>query len=208
MQKIVQIFVAISTFIVSLLLPIFVLVWQGDFVVQKVEVLQTSALANVDTKVYSEQILDFLLGKGNLPSQMTSLEMAHMQDVKNLFVAGEWMLVISAMILVVSYFILKFTQKIQIYWRGLRAGAILAIIIIILLGMAMFFDFENIFIHFHQIFFPQGNWTFPADSLMIQIFTENLFEWLGMIIAAASLFLTINISIFSQYKIKKGTDAR
>jgi len=204
MYKVISIFATISTFLVTLLLPVFVLVWQGDFVVQKVDVLQTSALVSIDAKVYSEQVLAFLFGKGNLPNQMTNSEISHMQDVKNLFVAGEWMLAISVMILVVSYFILK---NLQIYWRGLRAGSFLAIIIIILLGITMLFNFENIFIHFHQIFFPQGNWTFPADSLMIQIFTESLFEWLGMTSASASLFLAVVIAIFSQYKIKKGTDA-
>lgn len=208
MQKTIQIFVAISIFLAIILSPIFVLVWQGDSVTQKVEVLQTSNLSDPDAKYYTEQALGFLSGKNNLPSQMTSAEISHMQDVKNLFVTGEWMLAISVMILIAIYFILKSTKNLQNYWRGLRAGSILAIAMIILLGAAMLLDFENIFIRFHQVFFPQGNWTFPADSLMIQIFPESLFEWLGMMTILASLFLAVIIFIFAHYKIKKGTDAR
>ncbi|MDO8240905.1 MAG: DUF1461 domain-containing protein [Candidatus Moranbacteria bacterium] len=202
MNKIVRIFVAISILLIIILLPIFVLVWQGDVVVQKVAALQNSESSKADAQIYAEHTLGFLLNTDNLPAQMTESEAAHMQDVKNLFVVGEWMLVISIMILVGSYFILKNPQT---YWCSLRAGSVLTIIIIILLGIFMLFDFENIFIHFHQIFFPQGNWIFPSNSLMIQIFPESLFEWLGMMSTSASLFLAGIIAIFSQYKIKKGT---
>lgn len=33
--------------------------------------------------------------------------------------------------------------------------------------------FEPFFIAFHKIFFPQGNWSFPTDSILIQLYPEQ-----------------------------------
>ncbi len=35
--------------------------------------------------------------------------------------------------------------------------------------------FQNLFIKFHLVFFPQGNWLFPASSNMIKMFPEQFF---------------------------------
>lgn len=49
-------------------------------------------------------------------------------------------------------------------------------------------DFNSFFAMFHAVLFPQGNWTFPADSLLICMLPLNF--WVSM----AALWLAVTVS--------------
>lgn len=49
---------------------------------------------------------------------------------------------------------------------------------IIVLGVACLIDFDSFFQTFHAIFFPEGNWTFSAHSLLISMYPSAF--WMGM----------------------------
>lgn len=56
---------------------------------------------------------------------------------------------------------------------GLTAGTVAAAL---LLGAA---DFEWLFTAFHRLFFAAGTWTFPADSLLVELFPERFWMVAG-----------------------------
>jgi integral membrane protein (TIGR01906 family) len=80
----------------------------------------------------------------------------------------------------------------------------------ILLGVALFtilclFSFSSFFVAFHRIFFPQGNWEFPDNSLLIQLFPLTFWkvEVGGVLcggIVFALLFHILGLSYISDEK--------
>lgn len=65
---------------------------------------------------------------------------------------------------------------------GLRAGAIGSLAFVAIGALLGVLDFDTLFVWFHSIFFAEGTWVFPADSLLIGLFPESF--W---IVAGASL---------------------
>lgn len=57
----------------------------------------------------------------------------------------------------------------------------------LLCGIWASFDFNGFFGVFHALLFPQGNWTFPADSLLICMLPLNF--WVSM----AALWLAVTV---------------
>lgn len=80
-------------------------------------------------------------------------------------------------------------------WGGIATLAI----IIVLLAWALI-SFSGLFAVFHSLFFAEGTWTFPADSLLVTMLPEAF--WIGMgavwisisaILAIASIVLGLFI---------------
>ena len=105
---------------------------------------------------------------------LTHSEAAHMADVRVLLGQGMRLAAWSALVLVVSAIALSPTQ------RTYRVSFYLSLAFIILL-----IPFPWTFTWLHNVFFPQGNWQFPADSWLITHFSEAFFAiiafvWLGL----------------------------
>lgn len=62
--------------------------------------------------------------------------------------------------------------------RALFAGGCVALGAFAVLGLWAFVSFESLFACLHGLFFAQGTWLFPADSLLIQMYPEGF--WMGM----------------------------
>ncbi len=106
-------------------------------------------------------------------------ELAHIQDVRNII--SKIPLTLFFMLTVVGYLVKKY-QNIS-FNEVLKYSLI--IIFILFLGGAIVF--MPLFILFHQIFFPQGNWAFSTSSILMQLYPENFWK----ITAATILVLTL-----------------
>ena len=62
-----------------------------------------------------------------------------------------------------------------------------------LIGLWGALDFNGLFAAFHGALFPQGNWTFPSDTLLITMYPLDF--WVGM--AALWLGTTAMMAILS-----------
>jgi len=99
----------------------------------------------------------------------TPNEVAHLNDVSTLYKpiarvlnflsACAW-IVLLAFVLKKKSFVKSFQDSAFVY-----AG-----FVVLFFGFLLFFSI--FFTQFHTILFPQGNWEFPADSLLIQTFPE------------------------------------
>lgn len=114
-------------------------------------------------------------------------EISHMTDVRNIIVTEE----IIYLILIITLLIFLFTGQIQIF-KNVKLCAIIIIVIVLVLSVIMNF-FDAFFNVFHKFLFPQGNWQFPSDSLMIQIYHESFFQnflFYTIVTAAAVIFIS------------------
>lgn len=79
----------------------------------------------------------------------------------------------------------------------LPAGALL----IVILAFAIFLPFETLFHAMHIILFPQGNWQFPTDSVLISLFPGYFFAALALrlgVYALIGAIALINLSVICQ----------
>lgn len=175
MKKYIKILISLSSLLSIFLLPVFIIVWQSNIFLPQTSIYEIPKMSDEDYRKYQSQTIDFLLNKGQLPDQMTENEISHMEDVKKVFIISMVVLIISIILVV----FLKFKTKKEYFMQALKESSILAFLIIILLLILSLFNFEILFIYFHKIFFPQGNWLFPVNSTMIQVFPESLFKKLA-----------------------------
>lgn len=83
------------------------------------------------------------------------------------------------------------------------AGAISAAVLL-LLGVWAFFGFDGFFAAFHSVFFAEGTWTFPADSLLITMLPGPFWAGMGAMWLAASLLLSV-VSILLGLLLRRRT---
>jgi integral membrane protein (TIGR01906 family) len=120
----------------------------------------------------------------------TDDEVAHMADVKILL----WY----AMIIGVGLLLLTLLMALLLRsWRpgglarGVFAGAWATIGLMIAVAVLAIVDWQLFFTEFHNLFFPQGNWSFPSDSTLIRLYPEQFWIDAGIWLAALLLIFSI-----------------
>jgi integral membrane protein (TIGR01906 family) len=93
------------------------------------------------------------------------IELGHLRDVKRLTDINRLLFAFSLVTLLVL-------RKSPLVRHSLVYGGITAISLVLIIFIATLTSWESFFIFFHELFFPQGNWAFPADSTLIQLFPE------------------------------------
>nr|WP_242701456.1 TIGR01906 family membrane protein [Arthrobacter cavernae] len=110
-------------------------------------------------------------------------EVAHMADVKlvmlSSFGAGALLIVLS--IIAMIYLRKRSNGGIR---RGLFAGSIVTLAVIIGLGVLGVMGWQQFFTEFHRIFFASGTWTFALDDTLIRLFPGQFWMDAGIAIAA------------------------
>jgi len=150
----------------------------------------------------------FFNGKDNIDNDFfNENERSHLQDVKELInkvIVIFYFLVFSEILLVfLLYHLAKKRFKKHIKFVLLYSGSIILITSIIFYLFSN--NFNNLFIIFHEIFFPQGNWLFPANSNLINLFPQTFFYsffyklMLNSFITSMIIF-TIGLLLFSEEK--------
>lgn len=114
-------------------------------------------------------------------SLFTAAEQRHLLDVHWLFVSGG---VVTG--LVISCAVLIERHTVRLWVAGMYRKTAVAIT---LFSFSGFFFFESIFMLFHVVFFPQGNYAFPVDSVIIQTFPPAFWLLNFMLLQAGVVIL-------------------
>jgi integral membrane protein (TIGR01906 family) len=115
----------------------------------------------------------------------TAAEYAHMADVRNVFIGARIIAIVAA--LVATLLLIRAAR------RGRRAAVVLARDAAIAAGIgtaiiavAAAVAFDPLFLLFHEIFFPQGNFLFPADSNLLAVYPDPY--WYGVTLRVGLTF--------------------
>jgi integral membrane protein (TIGR01906 family) len=137
----------------------------------------------------SQYLADLKLANGS--PLFNADEVGHMVDVKNLVqvVLRGW-LICAALFIIIgiwawrSYWFVDFRYAVG---RGgwLTVGLLVAILLLVLTS------FDSLFIEFHRIFFPGGNWSFPTTDTLIRLFPLRF--WQDCFIAVGGLSLILGL---------------
>ncbi len=109
-------------------------------------------------------------------------EVSHMADVKlvilSAFGAGALLMVLS--IVAIAYLRRRSTGGVR---RGLFAGSIVSLAIILGLAALAVLGWQQFFTEFHRIFFASGTWTFALEDTLIRLFPGQFWIDAGIVIA-------------------------
>tara|TARA_Y100000310_G_scaffold338405_1_gene427968 strand:- start:1322 stop:1873 length:552 start_codon:yes stop_codon:yes gene_type:complete len=146
-----------------------------------------------------QQTVDFLQGERLLLNYTVSEE-SHLEDVKGVMKFGDYLFYLSLLIvtLILTYHRKKKEEVKKLFFYG----GITTIAFLLLMLIFSIINFDVVFTYFHQIFFPQGNWMFPSDSLLIQTFPREFFVSFSQMIFRVSLILS-GVILFLGMKKKK-----
>ncbi|BAS07985.1 uncharacterized protein aq_2036 [Arthrobacter sp. Hiyo4] len=117
-------------------------------------------------------------------------EVSHMADVKvvilSAFGGGALLIVLS--LVAIAYLRRRSTGGVR---RGLFAGSIVALAIILGLGALAVLGWQQFFTEFHRIFFASGSWTFALEDTLIRLFPGQFWIDAGIVIAALVLLASL-----------------
>ena len=116
---------------------------------------------------------------------LTDAERSHMRDVAHL-VRALWVVLFAAVALVVGALVVLRRQWPRVGTVMLWTSAAVGIAAIVVGGIVAF-AFDQAFLAFHELFFPQGNFLFGPDSNLLRLFPEGF--WFDSSIAAGLLIL-------------------
>lgn len=122
--------------------------------------------------INQENTIDYLTNNHPLLQNYTAAELSHLQDVQKVMSMADNLFYVSLvliLLLIISGFKRKLLPQMLLY-GGISIVAVIGLILILTL-----ISFNSSFTVFHEIFFPQGNWQFPSDSLLIQTFPLDFF---------------------------------
>ena len=117
-------------------------------------------------------------------------EVSHMADVKLVILSafGAGVLLILLSLIAVIYLRRRSPGGVR---RGLFAGSIITLVIIISLGVLAVLGWEQFFAQFHSVFFASGTWTFSLQDTLIRLFPGQFWVDGGIVIAGLVLLASL-----------------
>ena len=121
-------------------------------------------------------------------------EVSHMADVKALFRRVYRVQAVSAVLLIALGLIAAWRLRREAFLVAaswLRRGAMLTAAVVLVLALLSVVAFRQVFIVFHYIGFPQGNWVFdPRTEYLVQVFPFGFWRDITLLIGAFILLGT------------------
>lgn len=117
-------------------------------------------------------------------------EVSHMADVKLVILAtfGAGVLLILLSLIAVIYLRRRSSGGVR---RGLFAGSIITLVVILSLGVLAVLGWEQFFAEFHSIFFASGTWTFSLQDTLIRLFPAQFWVDGGIVIGGLVLITSL-----------------
>ncbi|MEV7607041.1 TIGR01906 family membrane protein [Paenarthrobacter sp. NPDC089322] len=128
-------------------------------------------------------------------------EVSHMADVKLVILSsfGAGLLLIILSIIAILYLRKRSQGGVR---RGLFAGSIVTLVIIIGLAVLAVLSWQTFFTEFHRIFFASGTWTFSLEDTLIRLFPGQFWVDAGIVIGAL-VFLAATVTFILTWPTRR-----
>ena len=175
-----------------------------------------SSIVNDD--FFYSNVFDFLVFQKPLDSAFTPDETSHMHDVRLLFNLFRFLSLLFLLLISVYVFLFfkinktgkksvfnnkLFVVELRFFLKKIKLSLFLSLGFFVLLLFFVFVDFTSSFDVFHRVFFPQGNWIFPFDSLLITLFPLSFFIGISKKIFLFSVLVIVLLLGFVWFFEKK-----
>ena len=191
----------------------------------KYEINQATGLDKLQLKNVARQLIDYfnlradttqimVVKRGEEFSLFNERELVHLQDVRSLVQLDYWVQRGALFLIIIFVFVLLFGFKAR--WRmlvkGLYRGGLITMGLMVVLALWAFFGFEQFFILFHLVSFPNEYWMLdPNTDYLIRLFPEGFFYdaallGFGAVILGALLISAIAFGVLRLVGGKKKTN--
>lgn len=154
--------------------------------------LSLDALAE-QHRAWSEYITGGRADPPDLGNLYTADEISHMADVRRVFDGAK--LLIPAGLFVMAIRLQRArSRSFGAMLRLVRDGAAAAGVAVAAVGIVAAFAFEQAFLLFHEVFFPQGNFLFdPATSNLVRLYPD--WYWEGITFRVGLSFIAVAVAV-------------
>ncbi|MEK9658899.1 MAG: DUF1461 domain-containing protein [Chloroflexota bacterium] len=173
--------------------------WQSLF--ERHKVSPRTAIAPDDLRDVARQVQDYLFSdteplavSAPVASVETDLfgpdEASHMHDVKVVFARTFWLQEAMAVLVALAVAAAWYSRREELWLtlaRWLRRAGVLTVVVIGTLGVVSLVAFDPLFTLFHQIGFPQGNWSFPSSAYLVRVFPFGFWRDITLLIGLATV---------------------
>jgi len=135
---------------------------------------------------------------------LTDAERSHMRDVSRLvrLLVAVW---IAAAVLAIALLVVLRRDRRRIGLALLAAGGLVGTLAVILAGVFAV-AFDQAFLAFHEVFFPQGNFLFGPDSNLLRLFPEG-FWFDASLTAGIAIILTALAVVLAGWRLLRSSPA-
>lgn len=134
--------------------------------------------------------------------RFTEDEYAHMADVRNVFVTAKFLVPVSLLVIVIRLQRAR-ARSAREMWQLVRDGSLIAAACVVLIGIVATFAFEPLFLAFHYVFFPQGNFLFdPATSNLIRLYPDWYWEGISLRVGLSFIAVALGLAAVAQARLR------
>ena len=127
---------------------------------------------------------------------LDAAERAHMVDVRNVLTTFGGLVAIATLTLGA---VVAVNRRAAWLWRAVARGSGALALVGVVVGVAVLFFFDAAFLIFHQVFFPQGNFSFdPRTERLTQLFPDQFWTETSMAIAVVGLTIAVAVTLASR----------
>lgn len=127
----------------------------------------------------------FIADGGSVPGVYEGRAKTHLGDVRSLVAFGEIACVVLLLVAVVAG-----ASRSVLY-----ESSVATVSVVLALGVFGGVWFSSFFSLFHQVFFEQGSYVFPSDSLLIELFPASFFADLAFLSSLGSLGIGVSYAL-------------
>jgi len=169
--------------------------------------LSLDALAE-QHRAWSAYITGGAVDPPDLGSFYTADEISHMADVRRVFDGAK--LLIPAGLFVMAIRLQRArSRSAGAMLRLVRDGAVAAGILVAAVGIVAAFAFEQAFLLFHEVFFPQGNFLFdPATSNLVRLYPDWYWQGITFRIGLSFIAVAAMVAFAAWVGLRRGRSTR
>jgi hypothetical protein len=132
----------------------------------------------------------------------TDDEYEHMADVRRVFDSAKFAAALGAVVMLVRITRARARGGLEA-WRLMRDGTLAAAALVAIVGVAAVVAFQPLFLLFHAIFFPQGNYLFdPATSNIVRLYPDWYWEGITSRVGLSFVALALAIAVAAHLRIR------
>ena len=168
-----------------------------------------AAITLINSPVAEENPLEtmYALAQINESYGFSPEAISHLTDCNNLIVPINTLLIVLFLIGIALLIWLLVRDQKRIAGLSLMVAPLVMVAFFALAAIWAILDWRGLFSFFHAIFFPQGNWTFPADSLLILMYPAEFWQTMASVWAVVTLVLSILV-FFIGFRLFKVNDRK
>ena len=129
-------------------------------------------------------------------------EYAHMADVRNVFVTAKFLVPVSLLVILIRLQRAR-ARSPRAMWQLVRDGALISAGLLAIVGIVATVAFEPLFLAFHYVFFPQGNFLFdPATSNLIRLYPDWYWEGMSLRVGVSFIALALGLAAVASLRLR------